>query len=407
MRAFGSLAARALFLRVVLKAAIVVGVIEIVFLAEGLTGTLERVLANGGTVPVAVSVLLLTAPEIFDFALALACVIGGCFAFVAAREERELVVLSAAGVSQGLAVRVALAVGVVAFAASLLVSGFLDPLSRSVNRTVIFDLKRDLLFRRITEPSEGTLIETIRGKTFAALSDTSVAPPHESLFVHQPGEDGSWRVTQAGDWQLIGPDADGSYNLGLGRVIAYDFIRVDGTRDRGVLQGGRGPNLRALADPDIAGVPRLPQVKVENVSVPVSLENVLRHVPRDEVAEEWTLMEALEPRRAADPAGREAREIAGERAARALVVFLAPLLALLACTFAGGGLGRYFALPLACTALLALDVVARALLGELAVAAPLAMAGVGVAGAAALALTLMLAITARAATLLRPVTERA
>jgi len=226
VRPLVSIAARGLFLRVLAKVAIVVGTIEIVFLAEKATGVLEEVLGNGGRVPSALLILLMTSPEIFDFALALACVIGGYFAFSAAREERELVALSAAGVSWQLPLRVALALGVVAGVLSLAVSGFLDPLSKHATRSVVFELKSDLLFRRLTEPSDGTLIETIRGRTFAALSDTSVSPPHESLFVHQPGERGSWRVTQAGNWSLIGPDEDGSYDLGLGRVIAYDFVPV-------------------------------------------------------------------------------------------------------------------------------------------------------------------------------------
>jgi lipopolysaccharide export system permease protein len=183
-----SLATRSLFLRVLAKVLIVLVTIEVVFLAEELTGILEQVLGNGGDVMSAVFILLLSSPEIFDFALALACVIGGYFAFVAAREEREMVALSAAGVSSVLPLKVALVLGLCAFGASLAVSGFVNPLAKNATRTVIFTLKSDLLFRRITEPSEGTLIETIRGKTFAALSDTSVSPPHESLFVHQPGE---------------------------------------------------------------------------------------------------------------------------------------------------------------------------------------------------------------------------
>ncbi|WP_029059337.1 LptF/LptG family permease [Stappia stellulata] len=403
-----SLSNRSLTMRVVVKVVIVLATIEVVFLAEKLTGILEQVLGSGGDVVAALSILVLTAPEIFDFALALACVIGGYFAFVAAREEREMVALSAAGVSPALPLRVALVLGVCAFGASLGVSGFIDPLAKNLTRSVVFTLKSDLLFRRITEPSEGTLIETIRGKTFAALSDTSMSPPHESLFVHQPGEDGSWRVTQAGKWRLDGPDAEGNYSLGLGRVIAYDFVRVS-PEDRvgGILRGGRGANLFSLGDPQLKDVPVLPRVKVENVSVPVSLTNILHHAARTTVAREWTFLEALDPASARTQAGQDAREIAGERFARAIAAFLAPLLALLACAFASGGLAGYFAMPLACAGLLALDVGLRALLGGIAGAQPLAMAAMGVAIGLALALALTLAIGLRSAALLRPVSERA
>lgn len=407
VRPLASIAARSLFLRVLGRVLLVVAIIEVVFLAEKLTGILEEVLGNGGDLLSALAVLVLTAPEIFDFALALACVIGGYFAFVAAREERELVALSAAGVSWVLPVRVALALGALAFAASLVVSGVIDPLARHATRTVVFHLKSDLLFARITGPSEGTLIETIRGKTFAALSDSSVSPPHESLFVHQPGEEGRWRVTQAADWKLDGPDAEGNYSLGLGRVIAYDFVRVEAREGAGMLRQGRGPNLFAVGRPDVANIPALPQVKVENVSLPVRLDNILNHALRGDVAGEWTVFEALQAGRAMGETGREALKIAGERLSRAIAVFVAPLLALLACVFAGRGVFGYLSLPLACGALLAFDIVLRGVLGRLAAEAPLALASVGGLAAAAVLLLALAGIRTRAAALLRPVSSRA
>lgn len=402
-----SIAARSLFLRALARIMIVVATIEVVFLAEKLTGILEEVLGNGGDLVSAALVLVLTAPEIFDFALALACVIGGYFAFVAAREEREMVALSAAGVSWALPVRVSLLLGAVACATSLAVSGIVDPLARNATRSVIFTLKSELLFDRITGPSEGTLIETIREKTFAALSDTSVDPPHESLFVHQPGEAGRWRVTQAGDWKLIGPDAEGDYNLGLGRVIAYDFVRVATREGAGMLRQGRGPNLMALGETDMANVPSLPQVKVENVSLPVSLDNILNHALRLDVAREWTMFEALESGRDAGDTGRDALRIAGERMARAIGAFVAPLLALVACVFAGRGVVGMFAMPAACAALLVFDIALRDVLGELAVSGPGAAVLTAIVALLATAATATLAVRRRSAFLLRPVSERA
>lgn len=399
-----SIATRSLLTRVLARVAVVVVTIEIVFLAEKLTGVLEEVLGHGGSILSALSILAMTTPEIFDFALALACVIGGYFAFVAAREERELVALSAAGVSWRVALRVALLTGLAAFALSLSVSGFVDPLAKHANRALVFQLKSELLFRRITEPSEGTLIETIRGRTFAALSDTSVSPPHESLFVHQPGAAGAWRVTQAGNWKLIGPNEKGAYDLGLGRVIAYDFIPLDGDGQKSVLSAGRGPNLRALSDEDMLAVPMLPRVKVENVSMPVSLDNILQFAARSDVAKEWTLLEALE----SGAASTGALEIAGQRFARSVAAFVAPLLALVACALAGSGVAGYLALPAACATLLVFDVALRAFLGGIAVTAGGgAMVAMGLGIGLAAAFVLALGLGRRAPALLRPVNERA
>lgn len=402
------IAARALLVRVLVKILIVLATIEVVFLAEKATGVLEEVLGNGGSLAAAGLILVMTAPEIFDFALALACVIGGYFAFVAAREERELVALSAAGISWRLPLRVALLVGAGAAATSLLVSGYADPLARHATRALVFELKRDLLFRRITEPSGGTLVEAIRGRTFAALSDTSVSPPHESLFVHQPGENGLWRVTQAGNWTLIGPDEEGTYGLGLGRVISYDFVPVEAAGAASVLNAGRGPNLMALGAGDIAAVPMLPRVQVENVSLPVNLDNILQFARRADMAREWTLGEALQRGSGSGETGLSALRMAGERSARAVAAFLAPLLALLACSLAGGDRAGFAALPLACAGLLAFDVVLRGVLADIAVASGAgAMLGMALGVALAAAAGLSAGLGRRSPSLLRPVNERA
>jgi hypothetical protein len=122
------------------------------------------------------------------------------------------------------------------------------------------------------------------------------------------------------------------------------------------------------------------------------------------VAKEWTLLEALE----SGAASTGALEIAGQRFARSVAAFVAPLLALVACALAGSGVAGYLALPAACATLLVFDVALRAFLGGIAVTTGggvMVARGLGMGLVAAFVLALGLG--RRAPALLRPVNERA
>ncbi len=353
--------------------------IEAVFLAESLTGLLEQVLRIGGSLPLVAYALALTAPEIFDFALPLALLIGIYVAFYAAREDREIVVLSAAGVSWSFIPKVALAMGIAGFVASLAVSGYLNPAMAHVKRAMLFELKAAFIFDAISEPGREDAIQTIQGQTFISLASERDGEIFRRLFVHQPGGTSGWRVTQADGWTLDGPDENGKYSLGLGRVVAYDFKDDASTGSEGILSEGRGPNLRHLPETLLPEIPALPLVRVKQVSLPVRLDNILQMIPRALVAAEWTFSDVIGLGERPDAPEERVRRRAGEMIARALLCLFAPLIALAGLIAARSGAGRFFALPGACAALLTLDTLSRAALGQIAEGGLFTLAGVSTA----------------------------
>lgn len=340
--------------------------IEAVFLAESLTGLLEQVLRIGGSLPLVAYALVLTTPEIFDFALPLALLIGIYVALYAAREDREIVVLSAAGVSWSFIPRLAVAMGIAGAIASLVVAGYVNPAMSFAKRTLLFELRASFIFDAISDPGREDAIQTIRGQTFISLASEREDGIFRRLFVHQPDEAGGWRVTQADGWTLDGPDESGKYSLGLGRVVAYDFARDDHIASEGILSEGRGPNLRHLPETLLPEIPALPLVKVKQVSLPVRLDNILQMIPRRLVAAEWTFSDVIGIGEEPEAPLERIRRKAGEIVARALLCLFAPLFALAALIAARGAAGRFFALPGACAALLALDTMSRAALGQIA-----------------------------------------
>ncbi|MXN64642.1 LptF/LptG family permease [Stappia sp. GBMRC 2046] len=345
---------------------IVLLLIEAVFVAESLTGLLETVLRNGGTLLQVTLVLALTTPEIFDFALPLAMVIGIFVTLNTTREDREIVALSAAGFSWNWIPKLAVGMGIAGCLVSLLVSGWINPVMAFQKRIMIFDLKAQFIFNRITEPGREDAIQTIKGKTFIALNEETENGIDRHLFIHQPSQPDIWRITQAQGWSLNGPDDGGRYSLDLGKVVAHDFNKGQAAEGGSILDNGRGPNLRALAGELFPSIPALPSVRVGELSLPVTLDNILQRAPRELISREWTYPDVLGLGRALSAPRDKVLKRAGQMTSRALLCFFAPLVAIAALVFSRSGLLRYLALPLGCATLLVIDTVSRASLESIA-----------------------------------------
>lgn len=381
--------------------------IEAVFVAESLTGLLETVLRNGGTLLQVALVLALTTPEIFDFALPLALVIGIFVTLNATREDREIVALSAAGLSWSWIPKLAVGIGVAGCVVSLLVSGWLSPVMAFQKRALIFDLKAQFIFNRITEPGREDAVQTLQGKTFISINEETVDGVNRHLFVHQPGDPDGWRVTQAQGWSLNGPDSDGRYSLDLGKVVAHDFNEGEAAEGRSILDNGRGPNLRALTGELFPKVPVLPSVRVGELSLPVTLDNILQRAPRDRISKEWTYPDVIGLGRELSAPREKVLKRAGQMTSRALLCFFAPLVAIAALAFARNGLSRYLALPLGCATLLVIDTVSRASLEQIAQNGLPALALASAAMVVGLAAALLMIAAANSSRLVIPAGQRA
>jgi len=338
-------------------------VIEGVSLAESLGGLVEDVVGNDGTFLDVAKLLFLGLPEIFDFALPLALVVGIYVALVSAREDNELVVCSAAGMSANRISGSILSLGVIGFAASLLVAGFVNPIAVTIEHAMLWDLQSRLVVKRIVDPEGREGLQTIDDWTFISTGANTGDRERGHLFVHRPLGDGGWRVTQADDWTLAGPDRTGRYVVNFKTVIDYQSRNLGYANPEDEKRAR--PTVAASTEPENLE-PRFSAVRADNITVPVNLDSLMRRAEEARGVSELTLTETM----AAVAAGTElgtsddAKKRAGQLIGRALLCIIACLFALSALIVARAGVTRYVALPGAVVATLGIDVASRTLLGE-------------------------------------------
>lgn len=332
--------------------------VEGVFLAESLQTLLETVIRYGGSTVDVLGILLLTAPEIFDFALPLALLIGTYAALVTAREDGEFVISSSAGIPWKRIPGFVIVAGVAGFAVSLAFAGFIGPQAATAKRLWLFDLQARQVRQQITEPGQRDELHGYQGWTFIATAAREAGELRGRLFVRHPDEAGGRRITQADDWDVHGPDAEGSFAVVFKQVTDYalDNPPAVGTRPR------------VGTDPAVEAATQVTAISADSAAMPIRLEKIISEVDRlrqDNEAGFAELVAQLTGRAVqADPdLQRRAAELFG----RAILCPIACLFALLAVLHARAGLARYAALPLAGTGMLAFDTVSRALLG---IAAP-------------------------------------
>jgi hypothetical protein len=360
--------------RVARQVLVGLAVIEGIFLAESLTGILERVLRHGGSALDVLGVLVLTSPEIFDFALPLAILAGVYFSLNASREDGEFIVCSAAGIPWLRIPGFVAVVGAAGFALCILVSGYVSPLAATLKRVVIYELQVRQIRQQISDSSPRDTIETYGGRTFIATSEMVGGRRHGQLFVHHPVEDDQFRVTQTRDWSVAGPDPQGSFVITFNSVLDYVFPLAFGPS----ADGGKGSRVQPPGEP-APEQQGLTAIRAESVTLPVNIAQIIRETDRLRQHGEYTFTEALAAVAAAAVSAPEVRRRGGEIVGRAILCPVAALFALAALAYARRGVRRYAALPAAAVGVLVFDTASRAVLGVAAQsgAASLALAAIG------------------------------
>ncbi|SHJ49776.1 Lipopolysaccharide export LptBFGC system, permease protein LptF [Shimia gijangensis] len=311
------------------RLALLLALVVAVFMAESFTSLLEEALRNDAESSDVLWLLTLEAPEIMDLALALGVLIAVYFAVLDSRNRGELVILSVAGVRWTKVVSFALLFGLVGGVLSICIAGYLVPQARYIERISMTKLKADFILRQITTPEGHSSRLTILDTTFIATSPTSDKQERGQLFVFQPGIADTWRVSQSHDWTVVGPDLNGSHNIRLESLRAYD--------------GSFG------ADPPRA----VSAFGVNSGEMAFRLSDVV-HDPDYSIQEDERLLN-FSP---------EEMKHAASVGARALLVPMAALLALVAVLAGGAGFARFLTLPLASIILLFCDVAGRSLIAE-------------------------------------------
>lgn len=397
---FTRLYARDLFASVLVQVLTVMALVEAIFLAERFPMVFRDVLKNNADLFDAALLFAYTSTQIFDLALAIAILMAVYWTILRMRENRELLVLFAAGTGPYQITVLILAIAIAAQILSLTVSGVVDPASRYAQRVILFDAKFRVLKNGINT-----------GQFYSFHNRVAYAPPQiaasgnrpglnqtRRLFVYEQAKPGSFRVITADHARLDGPDPSGTLLLRLGGVTSRTFSYAQ-------------PSAGATPTPaqnDCTDCPAQPKgvsrmtLSAPEITQEMTVDQLLTFLPRGNEANELTILEQLGAKAdSTSPKHREAMHLLGERFARSLLCLLAPLIALASVCLTSRAT-NYFVLPLACMALMSLNVTSEWLIRTIAPTNPLGALTVPAALTAAIAALLLIVVLRKQGSLVRP-----
>jgi lipopolysaccharide export system permease protein len=388
---FTHLYARGLFAGVLLQVLAVMAMVEAIFLAERFPMVFRDVIRNNASLLDTSLIFVCNSTQIFDLALAIAILMAVYWTVLRMRENRELLVVSAAGTGLYRLIALIMAIAVVAQACSLFVSGVADPASRYAQRVILFKAKFRALQGGI---NTGQFYFFPNRVAFApaqaaAGRDRSSAGQSKKLFIYEQVNPESFRVITADHAVLDGPDA-------AGRIL----LVLDGFISRTFVNGGRLP--AAAPTPGASkDAPRM-TLSAHDVTQEMTMNQLLTFLPRGSEAVERTVFEQFGM--TANDRSRKHRDemrLLGERIARSLLCLLAPLIALASVCLTVRAT-NYIALPLACMVLMVLNVTSAWLIRAIVPLTPLGALAVPAALTAAFAVLLFATIVRRQSALVRP-----
>lgn len=331
-----SVYARRYLLGIGLQLVLILLFVEAILLAEKLNDVLRAALDRQARFSDILVLLLYTVPAVFDLALPLALMIAVYRIVLRRREDRELLVLSGAGIGSARFVWWAMAIGLAAQLFSLAVSGVIQPHVKYAERKLLFIAQYQALRGGIAPGQFYSF-----GKNTVYASRQEKRSPDRPLFIFQRdvNENNSDRVIDANHALLVGPDENGNLTLRLRdfTTLDYDYGQGDG---RSVVQSG--------------------STRIGQYDQELTLDQLLRFDPRGSTVAEWTSLELVTAALASERTDIPKVTEAGRRLARSLLCLVAPLIAGLALAFTNRAT-RSFALPAACGVLMCVDLGASAL----------------------------------------------
>jgi lipopolysaccharide export LptBFGC system permease protein LptF len=344
---------RSFFSGVSLQILVVMGLVEAIFLAERIPMVFRDVLANNANLFDTGLIFVCTSTQIFDLALPIAILVAVYWTIIRMRESRELLVLATIGVGPFQLLTMTLVIALLGQISSLIVSGVIDPASRYAQRSILFDAE----FRAL-ETGIGTgQFHYLPGRVAYAPAQsgagarTASSGESRKLFVYEDIAPRAFRVITADSARLEGPDASGTILVKLGGFSSSQFSDPRWTPDPAPSPESADPTPCSNCSPNPDGT-----VHASLYNRLLSLDELLPFASRGTDVAELTVFDQFGGALAADPARRvETMRLLGERFARSLLCLLAPLIALAAVCLTSRAT-NYFALPLACLVLMALNV---------------------------------------------------
>jgi lipopolysaccharide export LptBFGC system permease protein LptF len=378
--------ARGFFAKVASQALAVIILIEAIFLAEHFTWVFRDAVRHEADLSGIALVLACTSTEIFDLALAIAILMAAYVALLRMRENRELLVLFASGLGPYQLSVLVLIVALAGQVVSTLGSGIADPMSRYAQRSILFSSELRSLKKGVAKnefyyfPSYvAYAMDHVTGGApppgdVQVIDASNPKPkPDRTLFVYQQIGPHTSRVVTAAQARLDGPDRSGRIVLNLNDFTSHTFADANpmasenGTPAKDPLKAAEP--LKALNS--LSEGPPI-SMKVRDMSQLMMVDQLLPFGARGSNTAEQTIFEQLfvPDYQTKDSRAAQMRLLA-ERFSRSLLSFLAPLVALLGVGLTNR-LTNWFALPLACVALMAVNLFCEWVITT---SAPLSVAG--------------------------------
>ncbi len=382
---------RGLVARICLRTAFIALLVEAVFLAERFSAIFNQAVDKHAA-PSAIALLLFCAsPEIFDLAFAISILVAVYQILLRAREDRELMVMAGAGLSIYQLVGVLLGLALFAQLVSLFVSGSLGPAAQYAQRVILFDAE----FRALRQGAATSQFYFFQDHVVFAESKAKGSAARHLLI--RETDEGKDRVITVDDATLDGPDSRGTLVLRMRDFLAYEFDNGPAQQTQAPAGSGPSPSFERNAP--------VMTMRANDISRNLQLGELVAFDPRGSSVAEWTLFELLGVLPPPAPLGYAQTRSLGERAARSLLCLLAPLLAGLAIAFTTRAT-QSFALPLACFALLALNLTATALVGAVIPMGATLLLGVLAGGTAAILAATAIGVMRLQHALVRPALAR-
>ncbi|MEO8300539.1 MAG: LptF/LptG family permease [Rhizomicrobium sp.] len=378
--------ARGFFARIASQAVAVIILIEAIFLAEHFTWVFRDAVRHEADLSGIGLILAFTSTEIFDLALAVAILMAGYLTLLRMRESRELLVLFGSGLGPYQLGALIAILSLAGLLIGLVGSGVADPLSRYAQRSILFSSELRSLKKGVAK-NEFYYFPTYvayamdhvvdgapppRAPGDVPVIDASAEPAHDrTLFVYQQIGPATSRVVTAAQARLDGPDRSGKIILNLNDFTSHTFADPHpATAENGtpgaVPSANSSPLLKESAPPDLPPV----SMKVRDMSQLMMVDQLLPFTARSSNVVEQTIFEQLfAPLTGADRAAQ--MKLLSERFSRSLLSFLAPLMALLGVTMTNR-LTNWFALPLSCLMLMAVNLLCEWVITSV---APMSVAG--------------------------------
>ena len=383
--------ARGFFARIASQALAVIILIEAIFLAEHFTWVFRDAVRHEADLSGIALVLACTSTEIFDLALAVALLMAAYLTLLRMRESRELLVLFASGLGPYQLGTLILIVALAGQVVGTIGSGLVDPLSRYAQRSILFSSELRSLKKGVAKnefyyfpsyvayamdhvvggaapPRAPGDVAVIDARTDAKPGARPAPGKDRTLFVYQQIGPHTSRVVTAAQARLDGPDRSGKIVLNLNDFTSHTFADAHPmASENGATHARPCPEC---ADLGKNGPPV--SMKVRDMSQLMMVDQLLPFTARSNNVAEQTIFEQLfVPDYQTKDARAAQMQLLAERFSRSLLAFLAPLMALLGVALTNR-LTNWFALPLSCLALMAVNLLCEWVITSI---APLNVAG--------------------------------